>query len=210
MEQITRAVVDGEARGRTIVLSASSGGHFVTQGAINGRAAIRFDGRKTFVSTTPLTTTDNQTIVAVFQYAPREDGSPEKPAGQILNYNGPPSRYLATTFQPGVLQIGHQLGPRRPEPTTFSAKAYSGREGGFDVSTGWLTSGPIGYQVPVVAVYVYDNARNRSSLFLNGVRMGDSSARTPVAINSRKAAGLPMRPDATRPAPAWTGSGTSR
>jgi hypothetical protein len=157
--------------------------------AINGRPAIRFDGKSTFLSTTPMTTTDNQTIVAVFQYARPQGASETKAAGQILNYNGPPSRYLATTYQPGVLQIGHQLGPRRPEPTTFSAKAYSGREAGFDVSTGWLTSGPIGYQKPAVAVYVYDNARNRSSLFVNGVRMGDSSARTPVAINSRKVIG---------------------
>jgi hypothetical protein len=158
---------------------------------MNGRPAIRFDGKSTFVSTTPLTTTDNQTIVAVFQYAARRENEAgvEQLAGQILNYNGPPSRYLATTYQPGVLQIGHQLGPRRPEPTTFSAKAYSGREGGFDVSTGWLTSEPIGYEKPAVAAYVYDNARNRSSLFVNGVRIGDSSARTPVAINSRKVIG---------------------
>lgn len=164
---------------------------YLQANAMNGLPAIRFDGKSTFLSTTPLTTTDNQTIVAVFQYAsPREDETEDTHrAGQILNYNGPPSRYLATTFQPGVLQIGHQVGPRRPEPAIFSAKAYSGREGGFDVSTGWLTSGPLGYEKPAVAVYVYDNARNRSTLFVNGVRMGDSSARTPVAINSRKVIG---------------------
>jgi hypothetical protein len=160
--------------------------------AMNGRPAVRFDGRRTYLSTTPMATGDDQTIVAVFQNRPTE-ARPKRArhaGGQIINYNGPPSRFLANTYQPGVLQMGENVGAaRKPASTTISAKAYSGRAGGDHVDSGLLTSAPLGYGQPAVVVYVYDNAQNRSSLVVNGVRQGDSTAPRPVAINSRKIIG---------------------
>src|SRR4029078_1721511 len=69
--------------------------------AINGRPAVRFDGVDDYLVTTPLETTDKQTIFVVLSL------SNTRPAqGQIINYNGPPHRKLSTfPTLPGVLQL---------------------------------------------------------------------------------------------------------
>src|SRR3954468_7651066 len=71
---------------------------------MNSHPAIRFDGMATFLTTIPITTTNDQTIVAVFRYPePETHGCG---GGQLLNYNAPPSRYLPDVHNPGVLQLG--------------------------------------------------------------------------------------------------------
>jgi hypothetical protein len=157
--------------------------------AIQGRPAIRFDGSATYLTTTPVTTTDDQTIVVVFQHAtPSADG--EHIGGQIINYNGPPSRYLPDVHSPGVLQIGEKVDSRNGPATSISAKAFVGRDSrGADVSTGIIASEPLGAMQPRVVTYVYNNSANVATLYVDGAPVGDASAPTNVAVTSRKVIG---------------------
>ena len=161
---------------------------FVTDG-IFGRPAIRFDGAASYLTTTPITTTDDQTIVAVFQYAqPLTDA--ERVGGQIVNYNGPPSRYLPDIRSPGVLQLGEKIDNWNGPITSIAAKAFVGRDSrGADISAGVTVSKPLGYSQPHVVAYVYGNTHNKALLFVDGTLAAESSAPTSVAVTSRKVIG---------------------
>jgi len=156
--------------------------------AMSGRPAIRFNGTSTYLTTTPLTTTDNQTIVLVFQHAPPEIG--EHGGGQIINYNGPPSRYLPDVHSPGVLQVGEKVTSRDGPAGSIAAKAFVGRDSrGADVSAGIVASDSLGLMHPRVAVYLYNNSENVAALYVDGQRVAESSAPTKVAVSSRKVIG---------------------
>jgi hypothetical protein len=156
----------------------------------NGHPTIRFDGGSTYLTTTPVTTTNDQTIVAVFQYAePAGDGN-SRVGGQIVNYNGPPSRFLPDMHSPGVLQLGEKIDVRNGPPFSIAAKAFVGRDSrGADVSAGIVTSKSLGYSQPNVVAYVYNNAQNSAVLYVNGKVAAESSAPTSVAVTSRKVIG---------------------
>ena len=85
--------------------------------ALAGLPAIRFDGND-YLLTTPLATTDDQTVAFVCQYSPSAADKSRRWGGQILNYDGPPSRYLSDTLEPGVLQIGEPLLEQEFKPTS--------------------------------------------------------------------------------------------
>lgn len=159
----------------------------LTRNAIGGRTAVQFDGKRAYLATLPMTTTDNQTVAIVFRYAPfstRTHGSQ-----QLLNYNGPPSRYMAESrYLPGVLQVGEDVGSRAAQGSV-SAKAYAGKIDGRDVDTGWLASGPLGEMTPIVVAYVYDHKQDHSRLFVNGKQVSQGLASSPIAITSRKILG---------------------
>jgi hypothetical protein len=136
----------------------------------------------------PVTTTNDQTIVAVFQYA--EPVLSPYIGGQIINYNGPPSRFLPDVSGPGVLQLGEKIDAWNGPPSAVSAKAFVGRDSrGGDVSAGVAVSKPLGYLQPRVAAYVYDNSSNKATLYVDGAVAAESSAPTTVAITSRKVIG---------------------
>lgn len=156
---------------------------------MGGKPAIRFDGASTYLTTIPITTTDDQTIVVVFQNAtPATSGN--QIGGQILNYNGPPSRYLPDVHSPGVLQLGEKIDSWSGPPGSIAAKAFVGRDnGGANVSTGVVVSDSLGYSQPRVATYVYSNSTNNASLYIDGKLADTSSAPTRVAVTSRKVIG---------------------
>jgi hypothetical protein len=155
---------------------------------ILGHPAIRFDGTATYLTTTPITTTNDQTIVVVFQHAPPEPGT-ERVAGQIINYNGPPSRYLPDVRSPGVLQLGEKIDSWNGPVASIAGKAFVGRDSrGADISAGIVVSKSLGYSPRVVA-YVYNNSSNKTSLFVDGRIVADASAPTSVAVTSRKVIG---------------------
>lgn len=155
---------------------------------LNGHPAIRFDGVQTYLTSIPITTTNDQTVVAVFQYA-ELTASPQI-GGQIINYNGPPSRFLPNVNGPGVLQLGEKIDTWDGPPLSISAKAFVGRDSQReDVSAGVVTSGPLGYSRPRIVAYVYDNSDDKAALYVDGVRAAESSAPTRVAITSRKVIG---------------------
>jgi hypothetical protein len=155
---------------------------------ILGHPAIRFDGTATYLTTTPITTTNDQTIVVVFQHAPPETGA-EPVAGQIVNYNGPPSRYLPDVRSPGVLQLGEKIDSWNGPIASIAGKAFVGRDSrGADISAGIVVSKSLGYSPRVVA-YVYNNSSNKTSLFVDGRIVAEASAPTSVAVTSRKVIG---------------------
>ena len=157
--------------------------------AFGGRPAIRFDGSAEYLTTTPMTTTDNQTIVVVFQYA-ESTNEGERIGGQIVNYNGPPSRFLPDVHSPGVLQLGEKIDTWNGPVASIAAKAFVGRDSGrTNVSAGVVVSKSLGYDQPHVAAYVYNNTENSATLYVDGQQVAEASAPTKVAVTSRKVIG---------------------
>jgi hypothetical protein len=155
---------------------------------IHGHPTIRFDGAASYLTTTPITTTNDQTIVVVFQHTPPEAGA-DRVAGQIINYNGPPSRYLPDVRSPGVLQLGEKIDSWSGPIASIAGKAFVGRDSrGADISAGIVVSKSLGYS-PRVVVYVYNNSDNNTSLYVDGRIVAEASAPTRVAVTSRKVVG---------------------
>ena len=94
--------------------------------AVNGRPGVRFDGKSNYLLTTPLETTDDQTVIFVCQYSPAALDKSRKWGGQVINYDGPPSRYLSNTLEPGVLQIGEPLLASQFKPTLLTGQVFAG------------------------------------------------------------------------------------
>jgi hypothetical protein len=156
--------------------------------ALNGRAAVRFNGSSTFLVTTPLETTDNQTILMVCQFHGRAAREGRKRGGQLLNYNGPPHRLVSSAFEPGVLQIGEPI-VEGFVPTRLGGKVFSGRLDGRDVSEAEMYTKPIGPDHPIVLAYCYDLASHQASLWCNGELVGAEPALRPAGVTSRKVIG---------------------
>jgi anti-sigma factor RsiW len=157
--------------------------------ALNGRPAVRFDGQSDYLLTTPLETTDDQTVLFVCQFSPSAYDKSRQWGGQILNYDGPPSRYLSNTLEPGVLQIGEPLLAEEFRPTLLTGQVFAGFVGSATVESGRVDAQPIGANVPVVVAYEYDYSRGRAMLSINGRSYGEARAFAPQGITSRKIIG---------------------
>lgn len=157
--------------------------------ALMGNPGIRFDGVASYLTTIPMTTTNDQTIVVVMQYAAPSEGK-DRVGGQIINYNGPPSRYLPDVYSPGVLQLGEKIDVWTGPMLSIAGKAFVGHDSrGADVSTGIVKSNSLGHERPRVAAYVYNNTANKAELYVDGKVVSKASAPTNVAVTSRKVIG---------------------
>jgi hypothetical protein len=156
--------------------------------ALHGRPAIRFDGESDWLLTTPLETTDDQTVFLVCQFSPSAY-EPRRWGGQILNYDGPPSRYLSNLLEPGVLQIGEPLLEEQFRPTLVTSQVFAGFIGRATVEAGRVDGAEIGANDPVIICYVYDYGRRQAELFINGQSQGAARAFAPQGITSRKIIG---------------------
>jgi hypothetical protein len=159
------------------------------QKSIAERPAIRFDGTSDYLLTTPLATTDDQTVVFVCQFSQSATDKSRRWGGQILNYDGPPSRFLSDTLEPGVLQIGEPLLETQFQPTLLTAQVFAGFIGSATVESGRVDAMPVGIHTPVVVAYRYDLANARATLMINGKTYGEMRAFAPQAITSRKIIG---------------------
>ena len=172
--------------------------------AIGGRPAVRFNGSSNYLLTTPLETTDNQTVLFVCQFSPHAFDPDRRWGGQILNYDGPDrlpeditsdpdlaerTRYLSNTLVPGVLQIGEPLLENQFQPTLLTGQVFSGFVGSATVEAGRVDANPIGANQPVVVAYRYDYDGGKASLWINGRSFGESRAFAPQAVTSRKIIG---------------------
>ncbi len=157
--------------------------------AINGKAAIRFDGESDYLLTTPLETTDDQTVLFVCQFTPNATDDERVWGGQILNYDGPPSRYLSDTLEPGVLQIGEPLLATEFKPTFLTAQVFAGFVGETTVESGRVDAHPVGVRKPILVAYTYNYTQGQSELRIDGVLCGTSRAFAPQGITSRKIIG---------------------
>jgi hypothetical protein len=161
----------------------------LVQDALNGHAAVRFDGNSDFLLTTPLETTDDQTVMFVCQFSQSAYDKKRIWGGQILNYDGPPSRYLSNTLEPGVLQIGEPLLDDEFKPTLLTGQVFAGFIGSATVEAGRVDAEPVGANVPVVVSYLYDYGSGRADLRVNGRSYGEARAFAPQEITSRKIIG---------------------
>jgi hypothetical protein len=155
---------------------------------INGHPAVRFNGWSSYLVTTPLETTNDQTIFMVCQYSKFATRAGRKRGGQILNYNGPPHRLVSSTYEPGVLQIGEPI-VGGFEPTRLGGKLFSGRLDGKDVSESEAYTPPLGAWKPVVLCYRYDLTNHRASLWINNELVEEMPALRPAGVTSRKTIG---------------------
>ena len=158
---------------------------------INGRPAIRFDGESDYLLTTPLETTDDQTVMFVCQFGQQAFRPGRKWGGQVINYDGPPNRYLSDTSKPGVLQIGEPLLENEFKPSLFTGQVFAGFIGSATVESGRVDAAPVGPETPVVVTYVYDYEyeHGKSYLMINGRKYGEARAFAPQGITSRKIIG---------------------
>lgn len=157
--------------------------------AINGHPAVRFDGKSDFLLTTPLETTDDQTVLLVCQFSQSVFDSDRIWGGQILNYDGPPNRYLSTTLEPGVLQIGEPLLADEFKPSLITGQVFAGFIGSATVEAGRVDAHQVGADVPVVVAYRYDFGNEVAELRINGRSYGTARAFAPQEITSRKIIG---------------------
>ena len=157
----------------------------LVQDALAGRAAIRFDGNSDFLLTTPLATTDDQTVAFVCQFSRSATDKSRRWGGQILNYDGPPSRYLSDTLEPGVLQIGEPLLEEEFQPTLLTAQVFAGFIGSATVESGRVDAVPVGINSPVVVTYRYDLTNTRATLAINGQQYSETRAFAPQAIHAQ-------------------------
>ncbi len=159
--------------------------------AVNGQPGVRFNGKSNYLLTTPLETTDDQTVIFVCQYSPAALDKSRKWGGQIINYDGPPSRYLSNTLEPGVLQIGEPLLENEFRPTLLTGQVFAGFIGSATVESGRVDALPVGAGRPVVVSYTYDYEyeNGRSALAINGRTCGVAKAFAPQGITSRKIIG---------------------
>lgn len=155
---------------------------------LNGKPAVRFDGASAYLVTTPLETTDNQTIFIACQFSKAALRPGRTRGGQLLNYNGPPHRLVSSTYEPGVLQIGEPIVDGFA-PTRLGGKLFAGRIDGRDVSESEIHSSPIGADVPVILAYRYDLTRHTASLWINGELIEEKAALRPAGVISRKVIG---------------------
>ncbi len=160
--------------------------------AINGHPAVRFNGQSDFLVTTPLETTDDQTVLMVCQFSPGAYDKNRRWGGQILNYDGPPGReangYLSNTLHPGVLQIGEPLLAEEFKPSLLTGQVFAGFVGSATVESGRIDAKQVG-DAPVVVTYLYDYSHGRAVLSINGKSYGEGRAFAPQAITSRKIIG---------------------
>jgi hypothetical protein len=157
--------------------------------AVNGHPGVRFDGNSDFLLTTPLQTTDDQTVLFVCQFGPNAFEKGRRWGGQIINYDGPPSRYLSDTLEPGVLQIGEPLLQEQFRPSLLTGQVFAGFIASTTVEAGRIDAAPIGPDTPVIVSYTYDYGRGKAELRINGRSYGEARAFAPQAITSRKIIG---------------------
>lgn len=155
---------------------------------INGKPAVRFNGSSNYLVTTPLETTDDQTIFIVCKFTKGALREGRKRGGQLLNYNGPPHRLVSSTYEPGVLQIGEPI-VEGFAPTRLGGKLFAGRIDDRDVSEAEMYSSALGVGRPVVLAYRYDLTNNLATLWVNGELIEEKAATRPCGVTSRKVIG---------------------
>jgi hypothetical protein len=157
--------------------------------AIGGHAAVRFDGNSDFLVTTPLETTDDQTVFLVCQFGEGAFAKGRQWGGQIINYDGPPSREASNTFAPGILQIGEPLLEADFKPTLITGQVFAGFIGSATVESGRIDGQSLGASRPAIIAYHYDYSQGKATLAINGRVLGQSRAFAPQALTSRKIIG---------------------
>jgi hypothetical protein len=142
---------------------------------MHGRPAIRFGG-ESYLITTPFATTDEVSIVLVFQYRPQQ--IEEGKSGQLINLNGPPNLVVERWWE-GHLK-GRHYGGWTIDQVTNRSHAIAGS---------LMRAAPLPDFRPVVCGMVYDHSADHSAIYLNGHQVVESRASEPTAVTSSKVIG---------------------
>ncbi|MCO6047469.1 FecR domain-containing protein [Aeoliella sp. ICT_H6.2] len=152
---------------------------------ISGLPSIRFDGKSSYLTTTPLLSTESQTLFLVFSR--RDVPMSEYAKRQILNYNGPPhalSPFDGTPMR--VLQIDDLF-----HKGIYRARFYAG---GFSVG-GASSIKPVPPDTPTLLAYRYDTEVNESMLAIDGEIREVNTAPRWKSYTSRKVFGRHPKQD---------------
>ena len=163
---------------------------------IANKPTIRFDRDFDHLVTTPVATTSDQTVFIAFaQHQQFEAGDMR----QLINYNGPPTRYHTEFTDPGILQIDDRHTPGR-----YYGRAYVVGK----TSKIWDNPYTIGIDTgecvahepkllhePGILTYIYSHTDNYSALYMDGQVQSTSTALFDIAINSRKVIGKHGKPE---------------
>ena len=159
---------------------------------LNGRPGVRFEGNGTFLLTTPMETTNEQTLFFVVSV----DRS-KRQIMQLINYNGPPERhvvYRKELPESGVLHLQTYLDhSTKPTNASFVGFVFAGHEKQAPMTffnTAICKSiTPVTYNQPVVVAYRYSLKNQQATLTLNGQLEQSVATDAPIAILSRKVLG---------------------
>lgn len=162
---------------------------FVEEG-IGGRPTIRFDGKSDFLVTTPLASTDDQTLFIVFQRGAEPENpfpDPDEPmsaARQLINYDGPPHTLIPNRKR--IMMIGDRL-----EPGVYWGRVYAQHLGPrFPVRMGSVEcQRKVEVGEPAIITYSYHPSSNSARMYLDGQLQGEATAPGGQAIVSRKMLG---------------------
>jgi hypothetical protein len=142
-----------------------------------GRAAVRFDGWSTYLSTSPIETGDRQTAFVVFATSPASFAS-NSHGGMLLKYG-----LDAPTLEMTVLP------DHAPRGLVWAADGK-----GETRNVGVLAGPPIAPLSPCAVAYLYDAVGDRAELIVDGASRGVASAPRPIAQRAKKYIGSHAQP----------------
>lgn len=135
----------------------------LVRNALGGLPAVRFDGQSTYLVTTPLKSTEDQTLHIVFSR--REAKTPVGFMRQLINYNGPPFALAGYDDSFRVLQIDDSEAPGRLWVRYFAGVEADNRI--FNVGS-TSTRDIVSANRPHLLTYRYATDANQSQLWLDG------------------------------------------
>lgn len=165
------------------------------ESGIAGKPTIRFEREFDHLVTTPVATTSDQTVFIAFSQHRQFKANDMR---QLINYNGPPTRYHTEFTDPGILQIDD-----RHEQGRFYGRAHVYGKN----SKRWTNPTIVGIELgecvanepkplhePGVLTYIYSHTNNYSALYMDGKLQSTSTALLDIAIISRKVIGKHGKP----------------
>lgn len=142
-----------------------------------GRPAIRFDGWSTYLATSPMETSDQQTAFVVFAPSPASFAS-DTHGGMLLKHG-----VNAPTLE---LSLLNDHAPR--------GLVWASDNAGNPSNVGVITGLPVEPLAPCAVAYSYDVPANRAELLVNGVSQGVSEAPRGIEQNAKKYIGSHAQP----------------
>ena len=153
------------------------------ESSIGGMPAVRFDGRSSYLVTTPIPTTKDQTLFFVFQRNAETSDSYQK--RQLINYNGPPYTLPTNSRTFRILQIDDLM-----EPGAYRAFVYAGVDEQRAIHFGSVRMlKPRAPKQPLIMSYTYNTQENAAELIVNGESQGVTTGLSGADFVSRKILG---------------------
>ncbi len=160
------------------------------ESGIAGKPTVRFEREFDHLVTTPVATTSDQTVFIAFAQHKQFEADDMR---QLINYNGPPTRYPSDFTDPGILQIDdrHMQGRFYGRVYVYgkNSKMWENPTSmGVDLGE-CVANDPKPLHEPGIVSYIYSHTDNYSALYMDGELQSTSTALLDIAFNSRKVIG---------------------